>query len=118
MSIRDLQAALPWVLPYTEQFRLSQEAEGHRNLMHDVMHVQKSLGKIAAMAEKIDHSPRAFDESAIAPREQLAREVADLVICALHMAKTNPFGAFDLESVVLQMLVRRNGSKWLSEMPT
>jgi len=116
MNLRDLQAQLPWTIPYSGDFRRSQCAEYHRHLIHDVLHVQKSLGKIAAMAEQIDHTGGPLHSHTRFERERLATEVVDLVICALHIAKTNPWGEFDLQSAVLAALDRRNGSK-LSEIP-
>lgn len=105
MNLQDIQERLPWAIPYSDGFYASQEREGHRYLTHDILHVMKSLGRVAALAEKCDHN---FHPGMT--REQLANEVADLVICALHIAKNNPLGAFDLEAAVLQSLDRRNGS--------
>lgn len=109
ISLRELQERLPWAIPYSQQFRDSQDAEGHRHLTHDLLHVYKSLGRIAAMAEKIDHGK----EPGMTV-DQLAQETADLVICALHIANTNPLGGFSLQGAVLTSLDRRNGSS-LSE---
>ena len=61
---------------------------------------------MAAVAEKIDHG-----RPAGMTRDELADKVADLVICALHIAKTNPLGVFDLEAVVVEKLETRNGVK-------
>lgn len=116
MHLRDLQAKLPWAIPYTDAFRFSQDHEHHRNLIHDVLHVQKSLGKIANYCEQLDHNDRLLHpDYLLARRDALACEVVDLVICALHMAKTNPFGPFDLESEVLSALDRRNGSNLMEQ---
>lgn len=104
LSLNHIQKHLPWTLPYTTAFQASNNGEGHRFLMHDIMHVQKSLGKIAAMAERIDHGK---PESGLA----LADNVADLVICALHIANTNPFGRFDLGAIVVKKLEDRNRVK-------
>lgn len=93
------------MIPYSPEFRASQSAEGHRHLTHDLLHVYKSLGRIAAMAEKIDHGK----EPGMTV-DELAQEAADLVICALHIAKTNPLGVFSLQGAVLTSLNRRNGS--------
>lgn len=101
LSLRDMQARLPWTIPYSQAFTTS--SEPHRNLTHDVLHVMKSLGRIAAMAEDFDHGrpPRMTVE-------QLAKEVADLPICALHIAKTNPLGVFDLHDAVVRHSEMRN----------
>lgn len=107
MDLKAIQDKLPWTIPYTYDFCLSQATEHHRFLIHDIMHIQKSLGKIAAFVERMDHDEFALRKMS---REQFANEVADLVICALHIAKTNPLGEFDLEKAVLDTLNRRNGS--------
>lgn len=106
MNLSELQKVLPWSLKYTSRFLESQDLETHRYLMHDSMHIIKSMGQIASLAEKIDHgNPPNLSQ------EELADKVADLVICALHMAKTNPFGEFDLEEAVINKLEKRNGVK-------
>ena len=110
MHLSHLQKHLPWSIPYTQDFQQSQAAEGHRNLMHDVLHVMKGLGRIAAVCEKIDHGK--FPGMT---REELADNVTDLVICALHMARTNPLGAFDLEAAVIAKIEARNGVKLSQE---
>jgi hypothetical protein len=110
VNIRDLQAQLPWTIPYSADFRHSQSDEGHRHLIHDVLHTMKSLGKIAAVCERIDHQGPVLHSNTDPERAALAAEAVDLVICALHIAKTNPFGPFDLEAAVLAALDRRNGS--------
>lgn len=108
LTLRVLQHQLPWAIPYSPEFRASQQVERHRHLMHDLLHVYKSLGRIAAMAEKIDHAKEPGLDT-----EALAQETADLVICALHIANTNPLGVFDLQHAVLASLDRRNGSDLL-----
>jgi len=125
MNISHLQKHLPWALPYSAQFDASQSLERHRFLSHDVMHVIKSMGDIAAVCERYDHGtdptqagglhqPGIYRE--VTARRLLADRVADLVICALHIAKTNPFGEFDLEDVVIRKLEERNGVKIPQDM--
>ncbi len=101
LSLRQMQARLPWTIPYSPAFVASPEP--HRNLAHDVMHVMKSLGRIATLAEDFDHGrpPRMTVD-------QLAKELADLPICAMHMAKTNPLGAIDLHDAVVKNSEMRN----------
>lgn len=103
LSLREMQERLPWTIPYSPAFVASPEP--HRNLAHDVMHVMKSLGRIAALAEDFDHGrpPRMT-------REQLAKELADLPICALHIAKTNPLGPIDLHEAVVTHSELRNAA--------
>jgi hypothetical protein len=110
MKISELQERQPWVIPYSPEFIDSQRREGHRYLTHDLLHVYKSLGKIAALAERIDHG-----REPNMTVDELAGEVADLVICALHIASNNPLGAFSLQGAVLTAIDRRNGSNLAAE---
>lgn len=119
-TLKQLQELLPWTGTYSPEFEASKASgETHRNTTHDVLHVMKGLGRIAAICERMDHDPRAVrpgqDPTIAAQRELLANEVVDLIICGLHMAKTNPFGEFDLEAHVLKTLDRRNGSRLVEE---
>jgi len=64
------------------------------------MHVMKSLGRIAAECEGHDHGR---DRKLYG--EAFAKEVADLVICALHIAKLE---GFDLQDAVIDNSSLRN----------
>lgn len=126
MNLSHLQKHLPWSLPYGPHFNVSQDREHHRFLMHDIMHVIKSLGDLASVCEKYDHVKHPVQGTQVeswkgrhpevVSRDLLADKVADLVICALHMAKTNPFGEFDLEAVVIKKLEERNNVKIPEDM--
>lgn len=109
-SLRHLQQHLPWALPYSDHFYAANEDEGHRYLSHDLMHVLKSMGSVAAVVERIDHGREAGMDC-----DELADKVADLVICALHMAKTSPLGTFDLHDVVVRKLEQRNNFSYPQE---
>lgn len=107
MNLRHLQQHLPWTLPYSTEFETSAAVNSYRRVTHDVLHVMKSLGRVAADCEKADH--------ARPTSEHIAHEVVDLVICALHIAKVLNF---DLESHVVRALEMRNGVKIPSECAT
>ena len=100
-SLRHLQAHLPWTIPYSEELEESADRNPLRRVGHDVLHVMKSLGRIAAEVENADHGrPRKLTGDA------MAKEVADLVICALHIAKLE---GFDLQDAVVLNSEARNG---------
>ena len=98
MTLRWLQANLPWTIPYSDMFVAS--AYSMDRVAHDVMHVMKSLGRIAAECEGHDHGR---DRKLYG--EAFAKEVADLVICALHIAKLE---GFDLQDAVIDNSSLRN----------
>lgn len=100
-SLRHLQEHLPWTLKYTYEFEASSGSNPQRRIGHDVLHVLKSLGKIASDVEAADHGRMRKLEG-----PTLAKEVADLVICALHIAKLE---GFDLQEAVVSSSELRNG---------
>lgn len=102
-SLRHLQAHLPWTIPYSAEFEFSADANGLRRVGHDVLHVMKSLGRIAAEVEGADHDrPRKLTGDA------LAKEAADLVLCALHIARCE---GFDLQDAVVTNSEARNATQ-------
>lgn len=104
MNLSHIQKHLPWSIAYTVEFMESQQIEGHRNAIHDILHVMKGLGRLAGVCEKIDHGkPMGMS------REEFADNLTDLVICALHMATNNPLGYIDLEQAVISKIEQRNG---------
>lgn len=100
VSLRHLQANLPWSKKYTTEFIASATENPFRIHTHDVLHVMKSLGQVAAECERVDHG-----EEPKLNREQFADRLADLVICALHMANTT---STDLTDAVVQKIQERN----------
>jgi hypothetical protein len=98
-TLAQIQGAIPWGDLYTAEFKASQEAEGHRHLLHAVVHAQKALGVLAAFVEQFDHA-RAAPLSDI-PRRQLA----DLVICAARIANTSQVS---LERAIIERLMEKN----------
>lgn len=101
-SLRHLQQHLPWTIPYSEEFQASADKNAQRRIGHDVLHVMKSLGRIAADVEAADHErPRKLIG------DSFAKEVADLVICALHIARLE---GFDLHDAVVTNSEARNAA--------
>jgi len=100
-SLRHLQANLPWTIPYSDEFEDSAKRNSRRRIGHDVLHVMKSLGRIAAEVERCDH----FSNKNPLCGAAFAKEVADLVICALHVARLE---GFDLQDAVVTNSEARN----------
>jgi nitrite reductase/ring-hydroxylating ferredoxin subunit len=101
-TLRWLQANLPWTIPYSDEFERSAKRNARRRIGHDVLHVMKSLGRIAAEVERCDHA----SDKAPLFGEAFAKELADLVICALHMASIE---GIDIEDAVIDNSSARNG---------
>ncbi len=100
-SLRHLQAHLPWTIPYSEEFETSAKANSRRRIGHDVLHVMKSLGRIAAEVERCDHA----SNKAPLYGEAFAKEVADLVICEFYFCKLE---VLDLHDAVVLNSEARN----------
>jgi hypothetical protein len=92
MDLRELQAQQPWVIPYSREFEESTARNTLRQVEHDIMHVLKGLGRVAAECERRDHDSRhVYDEGLIADNTA------------------------DLEDVVIGNMERRNGVKLRAE---
>ncbi|MCA0314205.1 MAG: hypothetical protein LCH63_10255 [Candidatus Melainabacteria bacterium] len=102
MHIRDLQAELPWTVPYSAAYHAGQQ--NYSDMQHALIHIVKSAGILAGMIDKADHGESVpFDEQTIRNR------VSDFVMCALRIANTCPTGAFDLEEAVIRRMEAVNG---------
>lgn len=107
LTIKTAQREQPWTVPYAERNRF--ENGTFRSPFagkHALLHAQKTLGKIAALFEALDHD----DEHSTltdAQIETLANMSADLVSAALRFA--NVFH-FDLESALRRRVIEKNGT--------
>ena len=101
MTLRHLQANLLWTIPYNAEFEASSEQNPSRRIGHDVLHVMKSTGRIAAHVEAADHGR---DKNRLG-KEELAKELVDWVVCALHIARLE---GIDLQDAVVKYNQLRN----------
>lgn len=102
-AIRDIQEQLPWSgNPYSEDFEVDPRA--HKDFEHALVHIAKAAGRLFAVVEDLDHGKRIDAVTQVKVREWLA----DLVICAMRCANTNPHGAFDLECAIVKRLESKN----------
>lgn len=111
MTLSHMQATQPWTAPYSVEFEQSKKSEPHRSLLHDLMHVTKAVGILSSVAEWADHGSLRI---ARVDQAEYEGRIADLVMCALHMANNPPFGyeSFDLERAVIERTERVNGVTW------
>lgn len=94
----DLSQPLPWDEDtYTEE-HLKDPLNRFR---HALLHATKALGKIAGAIEPVDHK----DEVELDVND-VAKYLADLVICASRMSQTLPGHKLNLEQRVLARLER------------
>lgn len=108
LTIRYAQANQPWTLPYDPAVQTaSHRAVPHILGTHTVLHALKSLGKLAAVYESLDHN---VQPSAATRCEQFntARAMAaDLVTAALRFANLH---AFDLATALSERVLEKNAS--------
>lgn len=117
MSLREMQRTQPWQANpwYTKEFENSVAAgEQHRWLAHDLAHIMKAVGVLASIVEGADHGRVRHD---LATQADFEKRVADLVICALHIANNPTWGysAFDLYGAVVERVETVNGVAWDEE---
>lgn len=100
LTIRELQTQLPWTVHYSRDFR--QSGMTHKDFAHALVHVQKAIGKLAALVNDAEHAGCEFKP------EETDRYVADLVLCALRMANTCPGRVIDLQRAVEDRIETKN----------
>lgn len=101
MNLRALQRILPWTIHYHRDFRASPLA--HKDFGHALIHVFKAAGKLASLIDDAEHRGCEFRP------EETDPYIADLVICALRLANTVPGRTVDLERVVIERILAKNG---------
>lgn len=106
LTIRELQTNLPWTIRYSNDFRSNPQS--HKDFSHAVLHTQKALGNLAALADDMDHDRTLADSPGI---KEYHRYIADLVVCALRMANTFPGGVCDLQRAVEDRIESKNNTK-------
>ena len=105
LTIRELQTQLPWTIRYSQDFRASPMA--HKDFAHTMHHVSKAAGKLHALADDMDHDRALADTPGL--RDEHARFIADLVVCALRLANVFPGGVIDLQHAVEHRIEDKNG---------
>lgn len=103
ISLRELQERQPWRDTYSQAFKDSRVP--HKNFAHGLTHVQKAVGKLSEIVDDGDHeSPLVYF-----PKEEVAKFLGDVVVCAIRMANTNPTGTIDLQKAVLDRIAQKTG---------
>lgn len=112
LTIRHAQLKQPWTVPYAAGIDIaSQKLVPHILASHTVLHATKSVGKMAAVFEALDHSRSTGVEGESEPMtpEHLATVKAmsaDLLTAALRFANLY---SFDIATVLLERIKEKNG---------
>lgn len=113
--IRFLQEELPKL--WTDEF-YSKEFQGskseYRDFQHAILHLTKTLGRLATFVEEADHQGAPGHAFMYFPKPEIEKYLADLVIVAIRMAIKNPTGMVDLEMAIFRRIEEKMGVK-LSE---
>ena len=104
LTIRHAQKKQPWTVPYSAAFDAQRSEMPHLSATHTVLHAAKSIGKIAAVFEDLDHSGHLCPS----PEQGLVIEnmAADLMTAALRFANLYNF---DLALVLSRRVKEKNG---------
>lgn len=104
MNLKHLQNNLPWTVPYSKEFVDSKEKNGHRQTSHDILHIMKSVGRIADGVERTDHNsiPLLAISCAV-----LSKELASIVMSVMHISSTY---RINLEEAILYAVYEKNGT--------
>lgn len=99
MNLKHLQNNLPWTVPYSWEFKHSQIDNPMRQTTHDVLHITKSLGRIADVCEEADHT-------SMAKTEKLGKELASIAMSVMHIATNH---GVDLQTEIEALVFVKNG---------
>lgn len=102
-----LQEKLPGVWTqdrYSKQFRES--TSPYKDFQHAHLHLTKATNKLLEMIEQADHSDDPITQF---KKGDVAKYIADLVICATRLALTNPSGPIDLEAAIAERFESKMG---------
>lgn len=104
LTIQQAQRDQPWTVPYSPGVDCaSRDTIPHILASHTVLHAAKTVGKLAAVFEKLDHTGK---EVYVDEVIEIGNMAADLVTEALRLA--NLYG-IDLARVLIERVKEKNG---------
>lgn len=104
LTIRGAQAAQPWTIPYSKGVdAASKDLVPHILASHAVLHAAKSVGKLAAVFEALDHKPFSLSSTQV---DDVVAMSADLMTIALRFANLYDF---DLARALVDRVQEKNG---------
>jgi len=107
LTIRRAQANQPWTVPYSPNvMEASEHGIPHILASHCALHAAKTVGKLAAVFEDLDHT-QSYKATPSEAQLQVIKDMsADLLTEALRFA--NLYG-FDLETELRRRVYAKNG---------
>ncbi len=107
LTLYHAQVNQPWTIPYS----LAVASSGVDHIMgsHIALHAAKTVGKLAAVFEALDHSRNPVSAEQV---EILRAMSADLVTAALRIANLY---AFDLAHALVERVEEKNGVNILGQ---
>lgn len=109
LTISQAQEHQPWVVPYSEGVQNAACVDvPHILASHAVLHAAKSVGKLAAVFERLDHTGGA---PTIEQHRDIVAMSADLFTIALRLANLYDF---DLATALCERVQEKNGVSLLS----
>ena len=103
LTIKAAQHGQPWAVPYSPQFSCCSFSMPHLYASHTTLHAAKSVGKLAAVFEALDHSGAEICDD----QKQTVRDMAaDLMTAALRLANLY---RFDLATELERRVEEKNG---------
>lgn len=103
LTILFAQVNQPWVVPYSTEFGTCLCLMPHLYGTHTVLHAAKSVGKLAAVFEEIDHTGEPPTPAQI---EIVRQKCADLFTTCLRLANLYKF---DLAAALVERVEEKNG---------
>jgi hypothetical protein len=115
LTIREAQRVQPWTVPYAEGLEQARKSGliPHALASHCVLHAAKTIGKLAAVFEALDHPASkettwAHSKPTDAQLATIRAMSADLMTEAMRFA--NLYG-FDLATELLARQTEKNGAQ-------
>lgn len=99
-TLREIQTGAMWgAHTYSREFNA--DPRPHHDAAHAVLHITKATGKVAGLLDDLDHAQDFVAAiTGTCHRDDVARYLADVVICALRAANTWPGGAIDMTNAI------------------
>lgn len=106
LTLKEMQQYQPWTVPYSSRFEDAAAVIRlpHLYASHAVLHAMKTLGKLSAVFEALDHR----ESATVTPEEYATVKAmsADMVTMALRLAN---LCHFDLQEELCRRVKEKNG---------
>ncbi len=103
LTISHAQTYQPWMVPYSEGVLLAEIDVPHILASHTVLHAAKTVGKLAAVFEKMDHTG---EVASLEDLKVIGEMSADLVTGAMRLCNLYQI---DIACVFCERIKEKNG---------